>query len=151
MSLRGTIDVRPFEARSAFAKRRDDNGEVDIVVFERAVAPARACEQLLSQRDDTERLVLVQMRWPLQPGTSLLSLSARELAERQPKSGTAAVQFSVRRGLGESWQRALGWVVVSSASPSGGTLTLDVATANEPGGVTGSIRGALPFVLCPPG
>lgn len=150
MSLRGTIDARPFAARSAFAKRRDDNGEVDVVAFERVIPPERACEALLLPRDDAERIV-VQMPWPLPEGTSLPSLGAAQLAERQPKSGTAGVQFSVRRGLGESWQRALGSVVVRSASPSGGTLDLDVASTNEPGGVPGSIRGALPFRLCPPG
>jgi hypothetical protein len=150
MSLRGTIDVRPFEARSAFARRRSDNGKLDIIVFDTELSPARGCDHVEGEHD-TERVIQVQMPWPLPLGTTLRSMDPHEFAALQPTSGTAGVRFSVRRGLGGASQTALGSVVVSAVSASGGTLTLDVASANLPEGVSGEVRGAVPFVLCPAG
>ena len=82
------------------------------------------------------------MPWPVAQGSVWPSTVGN------PNPNHAGVFFNVRRGLGGTGQRASGDVRVLDAASGGGNLFVDAATANEVGGVHGSVRGELPFTMC---
>jgi hypothetical protein len=139
--LSGNIDVRPFTAEEAFARRRPD-GAIDIKAFDRPVGREIGCLSGESGLVDTQRTIWIQMTWPA-PESSVWTSSV-------PTSNpnTAGVFFMVRRGLGGTGQRAAGNVRVVQSNPTAGVLYVDAATANQVGGVHGSVRGLLPFTVC---
>lgn len=140
--LSGNVDVRPYRAYVAFARRRDDNGRLDIKAFDRPVGPDIGCLSGEQGLVDTQRTVLIQMPWPVPVGSVWTS------GVHADSANTAGVSFWVRRGLGGSAQGAAGTVTVRAVDAKGGVLFLDAATANRTGGVHGSVRGELPFTIC---
>ena len=139
-ALQGTIDARPFVARAGFARRRR-NGGIDIFFYERDATAPRPCEDPDStwNLDDAERLVWVQMPWPVTGGDLPFEVSTT--------SGWGAF-LHVQRGHGSTSTRATGSLTVERSHADGGTLLLDVATEND-GDLHGSVSGAMAFSICP--
>lgn len=141
--LSGNVDVRPFTAVEAYAYRRPDNSKADIKAFPFAVGPEAGCQAGELMLEETQRMVLVQMPWPVDEG------SEWNTETRQDNDRYVGIFFHVRRGLGGSSQRAEGILRATSVADDRGELWLHVATANKAGGVHGSLEGSLPFTVCP--
>jgi len=141
--LQGNIDTRPFVARSGFAHPRKNDDDIDIFFYEEERTASEACAGTSSpfELDEAERLVWVQMPWPVAEGTEGQSIEAEE-------PNYWGMFFQVQRGHGSTATRATGTITVERAQPSAGTLHLDVATENT-SDLHGSVRGAMAFSICP--
>lgn len=138
----GNIDARPFVVRSGYAHWRRDNGDIDILFYEEERTPGEVCGDTSPfELDEAERLVWVQMPWPVAEGTQ-----GQDLDVDEPNFW--GVFFQVQRGHGSTATRATGFITVERAQPNAGTLYLDVATENE-GDLHGSVRGSMSFTICP--
>ncbi len=140
--LSGNVDVRPYTAHVAYATRREDNGEIDIKAYDRPTTRSAGCLTGEQGLVDTQRTVLVQMPWPVQPDSIWSTIPSAAI------KNSAGVHFMVRRGLGGTGTRASGLVRVVEVSDTGGVLHIDAATPNKVGGVHGTVSGLLPFTIC---
>lgn len=138
--LQGNIDARPFVARSGYAQLRRD-GDIDIFFYERERTAREVCDAWTPfELEEAERLVWIQMPWPVAEGTRGQNLDTNE-------ANLWGIFFHVQRGHGSTSTRATGTVTVERSQPSTGTLFVDAATEND-GELHGSVRGAMAFSLC---
>lgn len=140
--LQGNIDTRPFVARSGVAIPRKD-GAIDIFFYERVRTVSEVCNPEVPPMEltEAERLIWVQMPWPLVSGTE-----GQSWTHKEPNFWGSF--FHVQRGHGSTSKRAPGEIVVERSQSNGGTLYLDVATENN-GDLHGSARGSMSFEICP--
>lgn len=137
--LQGNIDTRPFVARSGFARQRLRGG-IDVYFYETALSVSEGCGESLVELAEAQRLVWVQMPWPVAEGAQGQGFEADE-------PNYWSTFFTVQRGHGNTSTRATGTITVERAEADAGMLRLDSATENE-GDLHGSVRGAMAFSIC---
>jgi hypothetical protein len=151
--MNGTIEGRPFVARSALMVKTNQPGKIgdqgparyDIFVSRiRIYERPMTCRDAAAQPMSGERYIEIDLqgRWPFFPG------SVWRVDGRHPNSLTDDRVQSVtyETGGSSSGTLAYGEVRFVDTNAAGGTIAMQVSAANPQ--FPGSISGAIPFSIC---